>query len=194
MHAMHYEITLPADFPMATIRRRVETKGAALDAFAGLGLKAYLIRERGAQGSPVNQYAPFFLWNSVEGMNRFLWGDGFRGLSADLGRPSVQQWTGLGFVRGAAWSAPPQGATRQLEPLDPDADAGYAIEAAVARLDAVAAMPGLHSSALAIDTRRYELVHFCLWEGTAASDLGTPFEVLHVSAPELGEIPVGRHW
>ncbi|GGO10638.1 hypothetical protein GCM10010116_21330 [Microbispora rosea subsp. aerata] len=37
------------------------TRGHALDDRAGLGLKAYLIRERGVAGSPVNQYAPFYL-------------------------------------------------------------------------------------------------------------------------------------
>jgi hypothetical protein len=61
MHAMQYEITLPADYDMEIIRERVATRGAALDDFAGLGLKAYLIRERGVDGSPVNQYAPFYL-------------------------------------------------------------------------------------------------------------------------------------
>lgn len=79
MHAMQYEITLPADYDMGIIRTRVATKGHLLDAFPGLGLKAYLIRER-AGGSPVNQYAPFYLWRAPEGMNAFLWGAGFQGL------------------------------------------------------------------------------------------------------------------
>lgn len=76
MYAMQYEITLPADYDMEIVRRRVETRGRALDEFPGLGLKAYLIRERGVRDSPVNEYAPFYLWHAVSGMNRFLWGGG----------------------------------------------------------------------------------------------------------------------
>ncbi|MEU1282916.1 DUF4865 family protein [Kitasatospora sp. NPDC005856] len=108
MHAMQYEITLPADYDMGIIRKRVADKGHLLDAHPGLGLKAYLVRERGRQGSPVNQYAPFYLWRTAEGMNGFLWGPGFRGLSADFGRPTVRHWLGAGLAHGAseASSAP----------------------------------------------------------------------------------------
>ena len=74
MYAMQYEITLPSDYDMNIIRHRVATKGHLLDMFPGLGLKAYLIRECGVDGSLVNQYAPFYLWASIAGMNRFLWG------------------------------------------------------------------------------------------------------------------------
>jgi transposase InsO family protein len=45
-----------------------------LPAFPGLGLKAYLIRERNVAASLVNQYAPFYLWASIDGRARFLWG------------------------------------------------------------------------------------------------------------------------
>ncbi|MEV5342921.1 DUF4865 family protein, partial [Streptomyces sp. NPDC052676] len=78
MHAMQYEITLPADYDMDVVRARVARVGHALDDWEGLGFKAYLTRERGVWGSPVNQYAPFYLWNTVRGMNSFLWGGGFR--------------------------------------------------------------------------------------------------------------------
>lgn len=52
MHAMQYEITLPADYDMGIIHDRVATRGALLDTFPGLGLKAYCVRERGVDGSP----------------------------------------------------------------------------------------------------------------------------------------------
>ena len=35
MHAMQYEITLPADYDMEIIRKRVATKGHLLDDFPG---------------------------------------------------------------------------------------------------------------------------------------------------------------
>lgn len=101
MHAMQYEITLPADYDMGIIRERVATRGHLLDDFPGLGLKAYLIRERGA-ASPVNQYAPLYLWSAPEGMNAFLRGPGFQGIVDDFGRPDVQHWTGLLHQEGAA--------------------------------------------------------------------------------------------
>lgn len=99
MHAMQYEITLPADYDTGIIRERVATRGHLLDDFPGLGLKAYLMRER-AEGSPVNQYAPFYLWAAPEGMNGFLWGPGFQGIVDDFGRPVVQHWTGLAYEEG----------------------------------------------------------------------------------------------
>ncbi|MEU4106665.1 DUF4865 family protein, partial [Streptomyces tanashiensis] len=111
MHAMQYEITLPADYDMEIIRERVATRGHLLDAFPGLGLKAYLVREREA-GSPVNQYAPFYLWAAPEGMNAFLWGPGFQGIVNDFGRPVVQHWTGLAYEEGPAAASAPGTATR----------------------------------------------------------------------------------
>lgn len=113
MYAMQYEITLPADYDMKVIRDRVATRGHLMDAYEGLGLKAFLIRERGLDGSPVNQYAPFYLWDDTGGMNRFLWGGGgFGGIVEDFGRPAVDHWTGVAFGFGAARDAPPRGASR----------------------------------------------------------------------------------
>jgi hypothetical protein len=204
MQAMQYEITLPADYDMAIIRHRVASKGATTDDFVGLGLKAYVIRERGVNGSPVNQYAPFYLWDSLEGMNRFLWGAGFEALSRDFGRPVVQQWTGLAFERGPASEATPRAATKRTEPIGPDADANAAIDAAVAATKARAGGAGVHSTALAIDTRAWELVHFTLWAGGAAggsaavaapgedgaAGADTTYEVLHLSSPRVDDLEV----
>ena len=91
MRVMQYEMTLPADYDMEIIRWRVATREHATDSFPGFGLKAYTIRERGINGSPDNQYAPFYPWVSADGMNIFLRGGGFRSLSEDFGRPVVRQ-------------------------------------------------------------------------------------------------------
>lgn len=58
MHAMQYELTLPADYDTGIVRARVARVGHLLDDWTGLGVKAYLLRERGVHGSPVSQYAP----------------------------------------------------------------------------------------------------------------------------------------
>lgn len=193
MQAMQYEITLPADYDMAIIRHRVATRGSTTDHFDGLGLKAYVIRERGVNGSPVNQYAPFYLWHSLEGMNRFLWGGPFDGLAADFGRPTIRQWTGLAFERGPATAAPPRAATRRTQPIAPDADATQVIEAAIAETRERARAATVHSTALAVDTREWELVHLTLWDGPAL-EAATAYEVLHLSSPHLSELAVGRQW
>jgi hypothetical protein len=199
MHAMQYEITLPADYDMAIIRHRVATKGAMTDAFDGLGLKAYAIRERGVDGSPVNQYAPFYLWTSADGMNDFLWGGPFDGLSRDFGRPVVQQWTGLAFERGPAYATTPRAATRRTQRIAADAEASAAIEAAVTETREVARDNGVHSAALAIDTRGWELVRFTLWasrepaSGTAPGPGEAAYQVLHLSSPRIDDLEV-RPW
>ena len=121
MLAMQYVIGLPADYDMGIIRHRVATRGAAMDAFPGLGLKAYGIRERGIDDAPANEYAPFYLWRTLTGMNAFLWGDGFAGICRDFGRPEVRQWAGAGVVAGPARDTPdcPRLATVDASPFSP---------------------------------------------------------------------------
>ncbi|MFD5461235.1 DUF4865 family protein [Kitasatospora sp. NPDC127059] len=191
MHAMQYEITLPADYDMGIIRKRVADKGHLLDSHPGLGLKAYLVRERGQDGSPVNQYAPFYLWRTAEGMNAFLWGPGFRGLSADFGRPAVRHWLGAGLSAGTRTDAPTT-ATRATVRLPETADPAEAIERALAELPA---HPALHTAAVAVDPSRWELLSLALWHGPAPEAApGTRYRVLHLSRPELDRLPAGRHW
>jgi hypothetical protein len=199
MYAMQYEITLPADYDMAVIRRRVETKGPALDGFPGLGLKAYLIRERAA-GSPVNQYAPFYLWHAVGGMNQFLWGGaGFQGIVTDFGRPAVRHWTGVGFEPGPDRQATPRAAVRHTAPIAEGTDLIALTDRELRALRRHAASPGVHSAALAIDPHAWELVRFTLWAdpaapGGAESPADARYEVLHLSTPDLDAVTTGRQW
>lgn len=189
MYAMQYEIGLPADYDMTIIRERVATRGHLLDGFGGLGLKAYLIRD-GAR-APVKQYAPFYLWHSVDGMNRFLWGgSGFQGIVADFGRPAVRHWTGVAFAYGPERHVVPRAASRRTERLPADEDPAVAVARALDELDA--GVPGTHSTALAVDPASWELVHFTLWADAAAEGPGVHYEVLHLSTSE--ELPTGRWW
>lgn len=202
MYAMQYEITLPADYDMKIIRDRVATRGHLMDDYEGLGFKAFLIRERGTDGSPVNQYAPFYLWDDTGGMNRFLWGGGgFGGIVDDFGRPAVSHWTGVAFRFGEARDRVPRAAGRFVERIPPGADPAGAVGAAVAAWEERAGAAGVHSSVLAVDPWRWEIVRFTLWEAEAegeaeagASGDTERYEVLHVSAPHLEEVPVGRQW
>ncbi|WP_323703730.1 DUF4865 family protein [Mammaliicoccus sp. Dog046] len=75
MHAMQYEIKLPADYDMKIIKERVRKNGNKTDGFEDLLVKAYLIKEK-ASNKMNNVYAPLYLWKSEAGMNRFIF-DGY---------------------------------------------------------------------------------------------------------------------
>ncbi|MGW0911705.1 DUF4865 family protein [Streptomyces sp. NPDC002784] len=182
MHAMQYEISLPADYDMGVIRRRVAERGHLLDRWEGLGLKAYLMRERGVHGSPVSQYAPFYLWNTAEGMNSFLWGGGFQGICDDFGRPSVRGWTGLAYAEGSGSRA--RTAVRRRRPVPEGARLADVAEGALSEARRLAAREGAVLAAAGVDTGAWESVHFSLWEQEAPEAEGEVFQVLHLSAPE----------
>ncbi|WP_328869395.1 DUF4865 family protein [Streptomyces sp. NBC_00287] len=182
MHAMQYEITLPADYDMGVIRRRVADRGHLLDRWEGLGLKAYLMRERGVHGSMVSQYAPFYLWNTVEGMNSFLWEGGFQGICDDFGRPSVRGWTGLAYEEGGGSRA--CAAVRRRQPVPDGVPLAEVVEDAVSEVRRLAAQEGVVLAAAGVDTGAWEFVHFSLWEQEAPTAEGDLFEVLHLSTPE----------
>jgi len=91
MIAMQYGFTLPADYDMTIIERRIAERGHLLDNFPGLRFKAYLYsRRQGGQGE--NRYAPFYLWDDPAGMDRFLSSEGFADLCRAFGRPSIEIW------------------------------------------------------------------------------------------------------
>jgi hypothetical protein len=184
MYAMQYEINLPADYDMGIIRRRVALKGKMLDDLPGLGLKAYLLRDR-ADSSAVNQYAPFYLWNDPEAMGRFLWGGGrFTNICTAYGRPSVRHWTGVGSRPGPDNDRQVVAATKHTELLAPEVDPTEQVAAAVELLEKTEVTPGVHSSAVAIDPTSWELVHFTLWgSDVPAAVPGTHSQVLHLSTP-----------
>ncbi|WP_424921898.1 DUF4865 family protein [Streptomyces sp. wa1] len=191
MHAMQYEITLPADYDMEIIRERVAIRGHLLDAFPGLGLKAYLVRERGGT-SPVNQYAPLYLWSAPEGMTSFLRGPGFQGVVDDFGRPEVRHWTGLSYREGPDPEARPRTAVRRRERIGDDVRPAAAMEAALEESHRLADTPGAVATALALDPLHWELLHFSLWEHEPPRMPGDRYEVLHLSAPERGRLGRGH--
>ncbi|MFC4504454.1 MULTISPECIES: DUF4865 family protein [Streptomyces] len=194
MHAMQYELTLPADYDTAVVRARVARVGHLLDDWQGLGLKAYLLRERGTHGSPVTQYAPFYLWDTVEGMNAFLWGGAFQGLTDDFGRPVVRQWTGLAYEEGVAAGSPARWALRLRRPVPEGGVLGDAAREAVEEAGRLAREDGAVLAAAAVDTSRWETVHFSLWDHDTPKSDGELFQVLHLSAPGRPALPGGRRW
>ncbi|MFH0518090.1 DUF4865 family protein [Streptomyces sp. M41] len=189
MHAMQYAVTLPADYDMEIVRRRVATKGHLLDAWEGLRLKAYLVRERGAHGSPVNQYAPFYLWNTLAGMNAFLWTGPFQGIVDDFGRPSVRQWAGLAYEEGVAARSRARVAVLRRRQVPDGALLSDFMADAARESGRLAGEDGAILSASAVDTSRWEVIHFSLRENHPPEADGDVYEVLRICAPGRGRSP-----
>ncbi|MGW0707378.1 DUF4865 family protein [Streptomyces sp. NPDC002643] len=194
MHAMQYEFTLPADYDMGVVRSRVTRVGHLLDGWEGLGVKTYLLREHGRFGSAVNQYGSFYLWNTVEGMNAFLWGGAFQGPVNDFGRPLVRQWTGLAYEEGVAAGSSAAFAVRRSRPVPEGVELAAFLAEAVAETGRLAGRDGAVLTAAVVDTRAWEVVHFSLWEHDTPGVEGEVYQVLHLSAPGRGELPRGRQW
>ncbi|MEU2549034.1 DUF4865 family protein [Streptomyces roseolus] len=199
MYALQYEITLPGDYDMEIIRKRVAAGGHLLDDRAGLGLKAYVIRERGIDGSPVNQYAPFYLWNDTGAMAHFLvGGGGFQNIVRDFGLPAARHWTGLACHAGPARTAPPRAASRRVTSLLPGADpdgTGLGLSALIEQeaehLRRLSTREGVHTAALAVDPHHWQLLRFLVWADSSAPDEEATerYRVLHLSAPGLDDLP-----
>ncbi|SCB59455.1 protein of unknown function [Rhizobium aethiopicum] len=92
MIGMQYGFTLPADYDMSIIDRRIGDKGPLLDGLPNLGFKAYLSARRSEFGSRDNLYAAFYLWQKPEGASDFLCGPGFEALTGAFGWPQVRTW------------------------------------------------------------------------------------------------------
>jgi Domain of unknown function (DUF4865) len=189
MNAMHYAITLPADYDMTIIRERIATKGPSLDTLPGLGMKVYLVRERGVAGSTVNQYATFYLWASTEGMAGFLWGGrGFGGIVTSFGRPRVRHWIGAACLLGGEGLAAATTATIREEAMAQDIDPAEAVSTALAWTREQLKQSGLCLSAMAVDPSSWRFVHFALWSEEPPMAMGTRYEVGHISKPEIEAI------
>jgi hypothetical protein len=192
MIAAQYEILLPADYDMGIIRRRVCERGAVLDGRAGLGLKAYLIQDV-AEQSPINAYAPFYLWRDPAALAAFHWGgQGFSGIVHDFGRPAVRTWIGGGFSRGEAFAATtPAYASRRLRPLASSIDPVDAASMLDQDGQAVRGGPGVHSHAWGIDPNTWQSVELTLFArhpGKVQAPDTTVYRVLHLSTPEIDDI------
>lgn len=185
---MQYPIALPADYDMEIIRTRVRTRGGALDDRRGLGCKAYCVREVGVDGSPVNQYAPFYLWADSTAAAEFLWGgQGFDGIVRDFGRPQVRTWVPAAVAGGTRAPSDVTRAWVRTEAIDRDADLVAVAGGLAARVNARAQHPEVHLALAGIDPATWQAVEFTTLAGTG--DATTPagatlFTVLHISQPD----------
>ena len=165
MIAMQYSFGLPADYDMARIDERIETKGSMLDGFPHLTFKAYLTARKqddGPLASKQNLYAPFYLWEMAEGATEFLSHAGFAAVAEAFGRPSLDVWLPLAkAVRDDVANA--RFAARQITAItshDEFATVRHEREHSVRQMladGALAAFAGL-------DPSGWRHVMFALWE------------------------------
>jgi len=194
MIAMQYNFTLPADYDMDIVRQRIASKGHLLDNFPGLAFKAYLHASKDsiATASSQNVYAPFYLWNDIEGMNNFICGDGFKAVSHAFGWPAVKQWSVWhshvdAHVRSAKF------ATRQVSAIASYTALGALREHEIEAAKKLSQQDGVLETLTAFDPNEWTLVRFTLWRDAAAAKTAVQFasspadvqayEVGHVSAP-----------
>jgi hypothetical protein len=187
MLAMQYGFTLPADYDMDIIERRIAARGHLLDGFPGLAFKAYLSARRDDPALPgeENLYAPFYLWHDNEGMNAFLAGAGFAALAKDFGWPQVRVWS-VSHARSRPGLAAAVCAVREVVQMPPHA----ALEAHLRR-EAEIADAGLADGALAVvsafEPTGWTTVRFSLWpglRGDLARDGRQLYRVGHVSTSD----------
>lgn len=188
-----YVVTLPADYDMGVIRSRVSTKGTGFDAFPGLGVKVFLIREKGRFGAESNQYAPLYLWPSVEAIWEFVAGDGFRGILDSFGWTPIHNWWGLAFERAPAVQslANLQSVVKRARTVEPGTNLTELRnrEMAAAR-ENVGTSRGPQMRAVGLNPETWSLVQFDYWN-CPQSDLppgSLSYEILHTSAPGIDDL------
>lgn len=190
MIAMQYSFVFPADYDMSIIDRRISERGHFTDGLPGLIFKAYLHSRKteSAATTRENRYAPFYLWDSTAGMNDFLTGPGFTGVSQSFGWPSVKTWS-VWHALESERIEDARFATREVLPIRPyeNLDKLRAAEASLAQScmaerKALAAVGGF-------DPTTWSLVRFHLWEelppGLALDD-DAIYSVGHISRSTAG--------
>jgi hypothetical protein len=188
----HYAATLPADYDMAIIRQRVADKGPAFDHLPGLGVKIFLIREKGCFGAASNQYAPVYLWPEIEPIWNFVAGDGFAGIVDSFGWIPIHTWLGLAFARDerGTW-IDLRSVSREDEQIMPGTDLKALRQHEIQQARwAVNATPDLFACAIGVDTESWSLVRFKYWScGQGDLPAGTnSYEALHISAPQADKL------
>jgi hypothetical protein len=163
----------------------VHTRGHVLDDRTGLICKAYCIREVGVFGSPVNQYAPFYLWGDATAAAEFLWhGTGFDGVIRDFGRPEVRTWVPETRTLGPAPAESVTHAVVQTASIPADADLVQVAGQLATRIGKRGQNIHLHLALGGIDPHTWQTIEFAtLDELDQADATGTVYTVLHISQP-----------
>ena len=120
MIVMQYSFTLPADYDMDIIERRIRDNGARLDHYPGLVFKMYLFARRDDATCPSqdNLYAPLYIWEDAHSLQQFLSCAGFTALTQSFGWPTIDTWH-LSSAPCARWVKQQSFAQRRIRPIMP---------------------------------------------------------------------------
>ncbi|MEK1896440.1 MAG: DUF4865 family protein [Rhizobium sp.] len=183
MMAMQYSFRLPADYDMSIIDRRIRDKGPMLDGFPGLGFKAYLSARKGEFGSSENLYAPFYLWQQLQGASDFLTGSGFEGLTQSFGWPHVKTWI-VWRAEAAPAVTDAKFASEETMMIEPYAPLAQIREEESKRAQREARQAEVLASVSAFDPTNWTLVRFSLHRSAPLiSSSSQIYRVGHVSLP-----------
>lgn len=175
MIAMQYSFTLPADYDMGIIEKRIADNGHLMDGFAGLIFKTYLYARRDCPqtGSAENIYAPFYLWQDVQSMHRFITGPGFQGVAKAFGWPQIKVYPVLA-ASVSAQSTDAVYAKREITDIAPFSDLPPSADDAVSdRLIDV----------IAWDTANWKKIHFTAGRNLLSGS-GQNYRIGHISLPD----------
>jgi hypothetical protein len=183
MLAMQYRFTLPADYDMNIIRRRVAEKGKALDHHAPLAFKVYLVADR-LQGEHENRYAPFYLWHQPEGLRDFIGSAGFAGLAQNFGWPVVNTWPCVLAQHQSGEWAQARYATCEQIALEPFCDLANLARDEAQQAEQAIAQQGALLALTVLEPTHWFLLRFRLLATLPPQSVSTDrYEVLHVSCP-----------
>jgi hypothetical protein len=186
MIAMQYSFSLPADYDMRIVDRRIAEKGPLLDNFPNLKFKAYLTATRSgdATRSEENLYAPFYVWSHADGLSDFVCGEGFAAVAGAFGWPQVRTWV-VWRAQMSANVSQAAFATRELLATPPHAALGELRrrESDEARKDVENG--GALASVAAFEPTTWTRVRFRLWAEMpeAIGEGAQRYKVGHLSLP-----------
>ncbi|WP_428647619.1 DUF4865 family protein [Roseibium sp.] len=183
MIAMQYGFTLPADYDMDIIERRIREKGHLLDGFPDLRFKAYLSADR-SKGSADNLYAPFYLWNAPAGVDKFLTGPGFETLTRDFGWPEAKTYIVWHAALGQGLREA-RVACRDIEPIRPHSDLLALRAAEIGSAQRALETDGTLALVTAFDPSTWTLMRFGLYRLPPESICGHSqvYDVGYVALP-----------
>jgi Domain of unknown function (DUF4865) len=185
MMAMQYSVTLPADYDMSIIDRRIRDKGPLLDGYPNLLFKAYLRAAKDDLGSHDNVYAPFYVWDKVEGASSFLCGPGFQAIIRDFGRPSVSTWiVWRAFIRPDVKEA--KFATREIVPLGLRGSLNNIQQSECNAVRDECNGSGVLASVTGFDSTTWSRVRFKLWRTPPEADRAAETQVYRVGHVSTG--------
>jgi hypothetical protein len=185
MIAMQYRFVFPADYDMQIIRDRIANKGHVFDGFPGLIFKTFLHASKGVAPTNAsdNLYAPFYIWENNDAMNRFLTSPAFITLCHAFGRPEIKVWSVWGQhlpdhfaeARYATIESIPITTQSPMRAVQESENAAIGADVDAGALAAISAFePGT-----------WTLLRFRLWKHIA----DTPTD--HVQRYELGYVATG---